>query len=52
MPPVGFAGELRMTIFVFGDSFCWKVSRSKEKPRLSTSGTGTGVAPRKLIIDS
>jgi hypothetical protein len=46
MPPVGLAGELRTISFVRGDSFCWKVSRSNEKPRLSTSGIGTGVAPR------
>ncbi len=51
-PPVGFAGELRTIIFVRGDSFASKVSRSNEKPRLSTSGIGTGVAPRKLITDS
>jgi hypothetical protein len=52
MPPVGLAGELRTTILVRSVSFSRNVSRSKEKPRLSTSGIGTGVAPRKLIIDS
>jgi hypothetical protein len=43
---------LRTTIFVRLESFCRNVSRSNVKPRLSTSGIGTGVAPRKLIIDS
>jgi hypothetical protein len=52
MPPVGLAGELSTTIFVRSDSFRSNSSRSNEKPRLSTSGIGTGVAPRKLIIDS
>jgi hypothetical protein len=41
-----------MTILVRLDSFDAKVSRSNEKPRFSTSGIGTGVAPRNLITDS
>jgi hypothetical protein len=46
------AGELSTTIFVRDDNFDSNTSRSKEKPRLSTRGIGTGVAPRKLITDS
>ena len=51
-PPVGFAGELRMTIRVRGDRLFSSVSRSNENPRLSTSGTGIAFAPRKLMTDS
>jgi hypothetical protein len=51
-PPVGLAGEFRMTSFVLFESRERSVSRSNEKPRLSITGTPTGVAPRKLMSDS
>ena len=51
-PPVGFCGELITTILVRGVSRAAKRSTSKEKPRLSSSGMGTGVAPLKRIMDS
>ena len=51
-PPVGFCGELSTSIFVFVDRRLRSVSRSKEKPRSSTSGMGTGTPPEKRIIDS
>ena len=51
-PPVGFCGELSTTILVRSVSRCANRSRSKEKPRLSSSGMGTGVAPQKRIMVS
>ena len=41
VPPVGFCGEFSTTILVFGLRRLRKRSRSKEKPRDSSSGMGT-----------
>ena len=46
-PPVGFCGELSTTILVRSLRRSRNRFRSKEKPRLSSSGIGTGVAPQK-----
>ncbi len=52
MPPVGFAGEFRITSCVRGVSRSARSSAVNAKPRSSTSGSGTGVAPAKRITDS
>ncbi len=52
MPPVGLAGELRITIFVRGVSRSARSWAENANPRSSTSGSGTGVAPANLITDS
>ena len=52
MPPVGFAGELRITSFVFGERRSARSSTLNAKSRSSVIGSGTGVAPAHLITDS
>ena len=44
-PPVGLAGELRITSLVFGVSRSARSSASNVKSRSSMIGSGTGVAP-------
>ncbi len=47
-----FCGELSTSIFVLeGRGRSRSTFRSKEKARLSSSGMGTGVAPRNWIMD-
>ncbi len=52
MPPVGLAGEFRITIRVRGVSRSARSAAVKANPRSSTSGSGTGVAPANRITDS
>jgi hypothetical protein len=52
MPPVGLAGELRITSFVLGDSRSARSSTLNAKSRSSVIGSGTGVAPAQRMTDS
>ena len=51
-PPVGLAGELRITSFVRSLRLAANSSRSKRKARSWRSGTKTGRPPTKFTIDS
>jgi hypothetical protein len=51
-PPVGFCGEFSTNILVRSLGLSRSRFRSNEKPRLSTSGMATGVAPSIRIVDS
>ena len=51
-PPVGLAGEFRMTIRVCGVSRSARSSAVNAKPVSSVIGSGTAVAPDQLIADS
>ena len=50
-PPVGLAGELRISSRVFGVISLSVSSAEKAKPFSSRIGTGTGLAPVNSIIE-
>ena len=50
-PPVGLAGELRISSRVFGVISASVSSAEKAKPFSSRIGTGIGVAPVNSIIE-
>ena len=49
---MGLAGELKMISFVRGVTRRRSSSTSRRKSFSSRSGSGTGVAPTKRVIDS
>ena len=52
MPPVGFAGEFRITSFVRDVSRASRSAAVNANPVSSLNGNGTGVAPAQRITDS
>ena len=52
MPPVGLAGEFRITSFVRGVTRSASCSAVNAKPSSSRIGSGTGTAPAQRMTDS
>ena len=52
-PPVGLAGEFKITSFVFGDSLAARaLGREREAPLLQDRQRDTSSAPTTRVIDS